>query len=552
VDLRAEGTPRPGNPRRMTPVAAIIAAAVLLASCSGPTPSPTATPAPTPGPAAPAATPAPTPEPGEENATATGKPMQLRVMEFNIEYGGALVSLAKTEEAIRLAGADVVGIEESYDSLPTIAKATGYPYYNVSLQILSKYPVLEPSGGNGLYALIEVQAGYVIAFCNIHLDYVDYGPTALLGGQPVDAVIATEDKVRTSALGELLPVLTRLAEQGYPVFLAGDFNEPSSLDYVAATVGRRPQIMAPVAWPVSEALFKVGFRDSYRDVYPDAAKNQGITWPAERPQVADWAGNPVASDPRDRIDYIYAAGPSRTLTSEVMGEKGGPDVSLSVTPWPSDHRAVVSTFDTTPLAMPAMVAVNSRLLTVGDTVTLTYSAPGQSGHKAAVVAAGGDPGSPLLSEDAPGQKGTLLFDTSRLPAGGYEAVLTAGNGAEVARVPIWLRAKAAKVELSTDKPSYAVGEPITVSWTGGPANRWDWIGVYKAKAADPNVDDYLIWDYTNLHASGTVPPEVDGSLTLEGSSQGAPWPLPPGKYTVYYLLTDAYTAAGSAHFTVTR
>ena len=284
-----------------------------------------------------------------EKAVAAGKPMRLKVMEYNVEYGGALVSLKKTEEAIKLGEADVVGIEESYNNLPKIAKATGYPYYNVSLQILSKYPIYEPSGGDGLYALIEVQPGHVIAFCNIHLDYVEYGPTALLNGKPVDAVIAAENEVRTSALDELLPVLSRLAKQSYPVFLTGDFNEPSSLDYVTATVGLRPQIKEPVAWPVSEALFGVGFRDSYRDVHPDPAKDQGVTWPAKRPKVAAWAGNPSPSDPRDRIDYVYAAGPSKTLASEIMGEKGGPGVSLSVTPWPSDHRAVVSTFEVTPV-----------------------------------------------------------------------------------------------------------------------------------------------------------------------------------------------------------
>ena len=91
-----------------------------------------------------------------------------------------------------------------------------------------------------------------------------------------------------------------------------------------------------------------------------------------------------------------------------------------------------------------------------------------------------------------------------------------------------------------------------MSWTDGPANRWDWIGVYKAGAADPNVDNYLIWDYTGGHASGTVPPQVDGSVTLGARSQGKPWPLPPGKYVVHYLLTDAYTSAGSTTLTVTK
>ena len=37
--------------------------------------------------------------------------------------------------------ADIVGVLESYNRLPAIARATGYPYFNVGLQILSKKPV---------------------------------------------------------------------------------------------------------------------------------------------------------------------------------------------------------------------------------------------------------------------------------------------------------------------------------------------------------------------------------------------------------------------------
>jgi len=487
----------------------------------------------------------------ETEPPAAGEPMQLKVLVYNIEYGGGLVSMKKTQEAIRLADADVVGVLESYENLPKIAKATGYPYHNVSLQILSRYPILEPSGGEGLYALIEVQPGYAVAFCNVHLDYVKDGPTALLKGKPVDEVIATENEVRASALSEQLRVLPPLAEQGYPVFLTGDFNEPSSLDYTAETVGLRPQITAPVAWPVSEALFAAGFRDTYREIWPDPAENPGITWPAARPKVASWAGNPGPKAPRDRIDYIYAAGPSTTTSSEIMGEQDGPDVSLSVTPWPSDHRAVLSTFDLRPLAMPTTIAVNAQLLAVGDAVTAYYNAPGAGDGTVAIVDAGADASAALESREAPGERGELTFATAGLGAGGYDAVLNDAEGAELARVPFWLRARRAEVRLSTDKQTYDVGEPITVSWTDGPANRWDWIGVYEASAADPDVDYYLIWDYTGLHASGTVPPTVDGSLTLGDTSQGGPWPLPAGEYVVHYLLTDAYESAGSATFTVT-
>ena len=247
--------------------------------------------------------------------------MRLELLVYNIEYGGDRA----TDRVIRRVDADVVGVLESYDRLPEIAEKTGYPYYNVSLQLLSKYPIHEPSGGDGLYALIEVEPGYVIPFFNDHLDYVEWGPRALRNGASVKSVIETENEVRTSALSKPLAAMTDLIEQGYPVFLTGDFNEPSSLDYTKETIGSREGIDQPVPWPVSEALFETGFRDTYREEHPDPLKEPGITHRSG-----------------ERIDYVYAGGPSRTLASEIVGEKGGQDVSIEFSPWTSDHRAVLS------------------------------------------------------------------------------------------------------------------------------------------------------------------------------------------------------------------
>ncbi len=115
-----------------------------------------------------------------------------------------------------------------------------------------------------------------------------------------------------------------------------------------------------------------------------------------------------------------------------------------------------------------------------------------------------------------------------------------------------MRAKNAQVTIGTDRKRYAVGDPIQVTWDNGPANRWDWIGVYRAAAADPNKDNYLLWGYTGGHDSGALPPSVSGSMTLDDSAQGKPWPLPPGKYVVHYLLTDQYESAGRTAFTVTK
>ena len=138
------------------------------------------------------------PAPASASGSSAPEPMRLEVLVDNVEYGGD----AGTDAVIDAIDADVVGVLESYNRLSEIAANTGYPYYDVSLQLLSKYPIHEPSGAEGRYALIEVRPGEVVAFFNIHLDYVKYGPKLLRNGQ------AVEDVARVRGRGAHLGVWT--------------------------------------------------------------------------------------------------------------------------------------------------------------------------------------------------------------------------------------------------------------------------------------------------------------------------------------------------------
>ena len=479
-------------------------------------------------------------------------PMQLKVMEFNIEYGGTQVSFAKVAEAVKKADPDVVGLEEAETNTPRLAKLAGYPYFSSGMQIVSRYPILEPSGAEGAYVLIEVQPGYVVAISNVHLPSAPYGPNWIRAGRTVDQVVALENKVRMPAIQQQVEVLPKLATKGIPVFVTGDFNAPSHLDYTAAAVGTRKEVKYVVDWPVSQAMADAGLRDSYRDAHPDPVADPGLTWWAARPKVADW--NPTARDPQDRIDYVYAAGPSKTLSSEIVGEVGDPAVSISVSPWPSDHRAVLSTFTVTPGPMPVLVAPEKLLVTAGEPLVVTYHSPGKGGETVVIGNAGQSTasGAPAVSQAAGAADGKLSFATDSLLPGAYSVALLGGDGQELASAPFWLKAKGAKVQLKTDKPTYAPGEPIVVSWQNAPANRWDWLGVYKAPA-DPANDYYLIWQYTGGASAGTVHGMPAGTLAMDGkTTEGSPWPLPPGKYQVLYLLADAYESVARASFTVEK
>ena len=45
-----------------------------------------------------------------------------------------------------------------------------------------------------------------------------------------------------------------------------------------------------------------------------------------------------------------------------MGERGSKYSDIVVSPWPTDHRAVVSEFEVTPAPAPTLVSVRSRLV----------------------------------------------------------------------------------------------------------------------------------------------------------------------------------------------
>ncbi len=341
--------------------------------------------------------------------------------------------------------------------------------------------------------------------------------------------------MRTSALDVPLRLMDELIAQGYPVFFTGDHNEPSSLDWTEATAAARPDVEEAVAWPVSEAILELGFRDTYRDIHPNPVEVPGITH--------EGAG--------DRIDYLYAAGPLATLDSQLVGEEGGRGVEVGFEPWTSDHRAVVSTFDVTPVPMPVMVSVNAALLTQGDPLTVAYRSPRPEGSRRD-RAVGRNHG---LAGADPGRHGKL-GNVRRRHVGPRtrrlrRASWSGGDGSEVARVTFWV---ATRTRRSRSRP--------TGDLRGGGADRRELdgrpgqpLGLDRClRGGEGGPEGRLLPDVELRRPArgGTVPPSVSGSMTLDETAMGNPWPLPPGRYVVHYLVTDRYRSIGSASFEVNR
>ncbi len=207
-------------------------------------------------------------------------------------------------------------------------------------QIVSKLPLIHPSGDPMEYLYVEVAPGQVVGLGNVHLASGAYGPPHTdrrLDARGPDR----RAQAPRSADHPYVEAIARLGEAGTPSFLTGDFNSPSQLDWTDATVDTRPQIVYPVPWPITELLAHLGFTDSYRHVHPDPVADPGLTWSSNRPPAKNRGWNPGKDAPEDRIDYVQSIGPATAVASEVVGEN-------AVRPWPSDHRGLVSTFRSRP------------------------------------------------------------------------------------------------------------------------------------------------------------------------------------------------------------
>jgi endonuclease/exonuclease/phosphatase family metal-dependent hydrolase len=478
-----------------------------------------------------------------------GDDYNLRTGRFCHVADGCPRALHRIADAIRQAGADVVGLQEPERNTAVLAGLLGW-YSSPRAHVISRYPIIEPPGSQGFYVFVVPAPGRVVAVANFHLPSTPYGPYEVRDGATKAEVLKLERQLRLPAVDSELPTLERLIAQGYPVFVTGDMNSPSHLDWTPAVAGVRSDVHYPIRWPASAAFAAAGFHDSYRDVYPDPVARPGFTWTPGGPET----------DPRevfDRIDWVLHAGPATTLNSRLVGEAGGPDVDVAVpAPYPSDHRGVVSTFRVSAVTPLAFAGTQDRRIIQGDQVRVDWQLARGPGHGVQQVGLVRTSASgPVWARTAtPGTAfGHVGFATRTLPPGRYDVVLADRGGTRVlTREPVYVYTPSDQPTVTMSQPRYRVGERIGVSWTEAPGNGLDWIGLFPCKRNGKCGDNstYLLYQYT-----GT---EIEGSLSIgkerggfEGSS--AAWPLKPGRYVARLLIDDSYVSIGeSQQFTIVR
>lgn len=94
----------------------------------------------------------------------------------------------------------------------------------------------------------------------------------------------------------------------------------------------------------------------------------------------------------------------------------------------------------------------------------------------------------------------------------------------------------------SDKRLYLPAEAITITFTNGPANKLDWIGLYK-EGQTPGAVGSTAYRYVDGTQSG-VTALANGSVTFASGLAG------PGNWVAYFLENDGFTVLASEVFTV--
>jgi hypothetical protein len=237
-----------------------------------------------------------------------------------------------------------------------------YRWQSNNTAIFSKFQVVKTAHNGDADGIIDyvntwgykiklAQGEYAWIF-NAHFWWKPYGPyqvNGFDGGGPsydltknpsVQPVIQdqAEGSWRSREVTAMIDSITSSGalEDDTPIFITGDFNEPSHQDWTSDAVKAGLKV-AEIPWPTSLKFTDIGLTDSYRSFYPDEVKYPGKTWASDDRKV-----------PQDRIDFVYFGGSKVTVTnSQTMGPPGYEGTTtedIEITDFGSDHKGVVSTF----------------------------------------------------------------------------------------------------------------------------------------------------------------------------------------------------------------
>ena len=129
------------------------------------------------------------------------------------------------------------------------------------------------------------------------------------------------------------------------------------------------------------------------------------------------------------------------------------------------------------------------------------------------------------------------FGTRSLRPGAYRAALLRGDGRVAASYRFWIEAPGTRPVDPRDEPELGRGEPIRLRFGGAPANKLDWVGIYRA--GEDDLYQYFGFKYTGARPSGRI--------SFTKADLGT---LAPGRYRATLMLDDGYSVLAETTFRV--
>jgi len=281
--------------------------------------------------------------------------------------------------------------------------------------------------------------------------------------------------------------------------------------------------------------------DSYRQIYPDPASHPGITW---SPIYKTWRYGDGKPEPLDRIDFVFFKSENvRLLDADVFVVGTPAQIPLHIqNEWPSDHAAVLATF-----RIETGAGVSSRPVAkfyAGTAVVME----GESVHFADNSSNNPTKWSWTFEGGTPNQSVEQNPSVTYSTAGDFSVTLISTNseGSDTARVTGLLKVEgtASPARLELDKKAYEIGEAIEATFSNGPGNSTDWVGIYRPGEVPGNGTDYsTLWLYVN--GSQTAGDALDnGWVTFDPGLTEA------GSWWAGFFANDGYALLDSLSFTL--
>lgn len=262
----------------------------------------------------------------------------------------------KVVEVILKSEADIICVQEylhNNEWLKDELERTTGGKWNIRIlprncAIISKYPIL--SHGNMFLTPVKISDQEIINVISAHQFVYTYIPYAIHNGKT--AKEACGEAVRLNHTGywkAMIEEITMAQYRGEVVFLAGDFNEPSHMDYSAKAkkmgfveVDQLSGLMSNIL--IDDLQMKDAWVEKRLKEKLDECSLRGITW-----SPTTWDYKKGIDD--HRIDFIYYTPKNVTFVDaklvgeipivNVMADK----VDIQIEGWPSDHRGILSIFD---------------------------------------------------------------------------------------------------------------------------------------------------------------------------------------------------------------